>query len=494
MSWCQSQFSSSSSRMSAYCAMPTMSTTCCTRPNAETASPTSRSVVARSVTSPIPARPPTSAAISTARSGSLSMQNTRPPTEARACAACRPMPCPAPTRTTPRPSSRSRSANAGTAVLSVLVTCGPLPPVSEHRFGPGASQSASRGRNRAAHRGGRGRTLCSSPVQLAYSESERHLATEVRAWLADALPRLPPRPARDDWDARRRFDTDWQRMLFDAGYAGIHWPRAYGGREASPTEQLMFLEETDRAGAPVRRRQLRRHAARRPDHHRRGHRRADAPLPARDPARARRSGARASPSRRRAPTSRRCARGPCATATSTSSTARRSGARYAHVADYCELLVRTDPDAPKHKGITWLIVPDGRRRASTIRPLAHHRRAVGVLRGVLRRRARAGRQPGRRRERRVARRHGHVRLRAGHGVRGRDHRGDAAVPPARGHRPARRGTATAPRGTTSSCGARSGGRRRVRRAVVAHRVERLARRRGAAFPGPGGVGAEAPRR
>ena len=64
------------------------------------------------------------------------------------------------------------------------------------------------------------------------------------------LPGLGPEPDRDDWDARRVYDTGWQRMLYDAGYAGINWPKEFGGRGATPTEHLIFLEETERARAP----------------------------------------------------------------------------------------------------------------------------------------------------------------------------------------------------------------------------------------------------
>lgn len=87
-------------------------------------------------------------------------------------------------------------------------------------------------------------------MDLRYTEQEQAFRAELRAWLADALPSVAPEPHRDDWKNRRVWDTGWQRMLFDAGYAGINWPKEYGGRGATPTEHLIFLEETERMRAP----------------------------------------------------------------------------------------------------------------------------------------------------------------------------------------------------------------------------------------------------
>jgi alkylation response protein AidB-like acyl-CoA dehydrogenase len=87
-------------------------------------------------------------------------------------------------------------------------------------------------------------------VELRYSDADENFRAELRAWLDETLPTLAPQPPREAWDERRKWDTDWQRRLFDAGYAGLHWPKEYGGRGASPTEQLIFYEETAKARAP----------------------------------------------------------------------------------------------------------------------------------------------------------------------------------------------------------------------------------------------------
>jgi alkylation response protein AidB-like acyl-CoA dehydrogenase len=77
-------------------------------------------------------------------------------------------------------------------------------------------------------------------VDLRLSGSELAFRGRLREWLAWTLP---PKPERDNWPACRVYDTYGQRLLYNAGYAGVDWPAKHGGPGASPTEQLIFPEE-----------------------------------------------------------------------------------------------------------------------------------------------------------------------------------------------------------------------------------------------------------
>ena len=87
----------------------------------------------------------------------------------------------------------------------------------------------------------------------AEQESFRH---KVRAWLDANLPKdLCVDDAQDERVAPNRevFDRRraWQAQLHEAGYAGLSWPKEYGGRAASLIEQVIWDEEYSRARAPV---------------------------------------------------------------------------------------------------------------------------------------------------------------------------------------------------------------------------------------------------
>jgi len=84
-------------------------------------------------------------------------------------------------------------------------------------------------------------------VEIRFSPAEEAFRAEARAWIEANMPR-EPRPT----ELRRRSDHDlaWQRRMHDAGWAGIAWPREYGGRGATLMQQLIWYEEYARAGAP----------------------------------------------------------------------------------------------------------------------------------------------------------------------------------------------------------------------------------------------------
>ncbi|MBE4738285.1 acyl-CoA dehydrogenase family protein [Streptomyces caniscabiei] len=197
-------------------------------------------------------------------------------------------------------------------------------------------------------------------MDLAYSAEEEAFRARLREWLAKTLPSLPPKPSPDDWPGRRAYDLGWQRTLYDAGYGEVHW-------DASPTTRLIFLEETERAGAPYVGAGFV------------GLLHAGPTIAAEGTAEQR---------ARWLPPILRGEEVWCqgfsepdagSDLASLRTRARRDGDAYvvsgskiwtshAEVADWCELLVRTDGEAPKHRGISWLAMPMD-APGVTVRPL-----------------------------------------------------------------------------------------------------------------------------
>jgi alkylation response protein AidB-like acyl-CoA dehydrogenase len=204
-------------------------------------------------------------------------------------------------------------------------------------------------------------------VDLRYSEVDEKFRKELRAWLEQEVPKHGDPPPREDWEARRAHDTAWQRKLFDAGYAGVNWPKEYGGRGATLTEELVYYEEMARAKAPY------------VGHNFVGLRHGGPTVIA--------EGTELQ-KQRHLPKILRGEEVWCqgfsepmagSDLAALKTTAVRDGDDYvvnghkiwtsfAQTADVCELLVRTNPDAPKHRGISWVIL-DMQSPGIDIRPL-----------------------------------------------------------------------------------------------------------------------------
>src|SRR5260370_29717562 len=84
-------------------------------------------------------------------------------------------------------------------------------------------------------------------MDVSFSAEQRAFREEVRTWLGENAPReARPHGGR----AIRDYDLAWQRTQWDGGWAGISWPAEYSGRGGTLIEQLIWYEGYAGAGLP----------------------------------------------------------------------------------------------------------------------------------------------------------------------------------------------------------------------------------------------------
>ena len=196
-------------------------------------------------------------------------------------------------------------------------------------------------------------------MDLRFSAEDEAFRTEVREWLAEHLVgefaalRGAGGPGREHeaLDARR----EWEQVLGAAGWVSLGWPGDAGGRDASLLQQVIFHEEYARADAP----------------HRVNHIGADLLAPtliacADDDQKARFLPPIARGEEIWCQGYSEPGAGSDLAGVRTSAvldggewivTGQKVWTSYAHFADWCFVLARTDPDAPKHAGLSYLLVP-----------------------------------------------------------------------------------------------------------------------------------------
>ena len=203
-------------------------------------------------------------------------------------------------------------------------------------------------------------------MNLRDTPEEAAFRVELRAWLEENLPA----GLQGHRGGATRFEgpemRQWSRALCEAGYVGLTWPEEYGGGGASYTHQAIFLEEMARAEAPPHIGVI-------------GLGMAGPTIMA--------HGTEEQKARYLAPILSAdeiwcqgfSEPGAGSDLAGVRTSARLDGNRfvldgqkvwssYAHIADFCILLARSDPDSQRHAGLTYLIV-DMHAPGVEVRPL-----------------------------------------------------------------------------------------------------------------------------
>jgi alkylation response protein AidB-like acyl-CoA dehydrogenase len=90
-------------------------------------------------------------------------------------------------------------------------------------------------------------------VDLNDTPEQAEYRAKVRAWLeehASEAPVLRGEGAIEDEDEAIAAHRAWQRKLAEGGFVGVTWPKEYGGHSLGPLEQVIVNQEINRAGLP----------------------------------------------------------------------------------------------------------------------------------------------------------------------------------------------------------------------------------------------------
>jgi alkylation response protein AidB-like acyl-CoA dehydrogenase len=85
-----------------------------------------------------------------------------------------------------------------------------------------------------------------SRMDMTFSPEDEQYRLKLRAWLKENMPTAESPEEQDAAFAYRRV---WQRKLYEGGWVGIHWPKEYGGQGATLVQQAIYAQEMARARA-----------------------------------------------------------------------------------------------------------------------------------------------------------------------------------------------------------------------------------------------------
>lgn len=88
-------------------------------------------------------------------------------------------------------------------------------------------------------------------MDISYTEEQEEFRIRARKWIYENLPQseVPGKPKNYDEIAKQK--SEWEKKLYKGGYAGITWPKEYGGQGLEQVYQIIFNEECGKANAPT---------------------------------------------------------------------------------------------------------------------------------------------------------------------------------------------------------------------------------------------------